>query len=746
MAKSSDVDSVSAVRKFLERTVTINREDAAADKASEVQAILESIAVTFLLFPQAALSFVMKAKNLLQQTLTADLEVLAFLFKAVDDVNNPDTAVSDTSDLVEAQTALVEVDRIGRLGSDVKAYGRYTSAVKRFLNVELGKSLKRRRRSEFERSGSEAKEDIFATLSYFGPMHTTMAADLQYLVDSVASFERVDLSQIVATQTVTRVRSSLRRVLKGVQDRTLSNTAAALELLAGTSALESIANTRTLFDPSVETGVLPSKRDIRVSSETVPATATSTISGLLYLSPGSDFIMKTESDPDFYTVTLPYFSSSGKYWILGSPLLDTYPLGVLHKLYVHFSAGPGGSLGLDGEGHPIPEQTVSVSLPTTFGGASLAQILDALNAGLTWGTAVEVAPGSNRLLLVAFSQVFSMTVVGSVPGTYDEAGVYTAATPSAHTILGFTDGQTGEILDSPSPQFVAAVLAANVPTATFDVAEGGRLKITSKGDPLTSSLSFKGELATYWGFIGTVTAEPSYLELVEDGAAIDPLTVDVYPGSLVVTNDINLSSNRNLSSPIKTVEGTRLRFSVPLPRCTKASVIINAPIVYAVRRLLMVITPSAGTFANDALNLQRVLSPLVSRPTLAQINDAKKYIQALVDKLTVLLEAMTVIEVHDDAAQYAEVAKQIVRALEERSIDRGLDLLNHGRFFDFFSLATTTASTGSRLMAAIEVVGRTDLASVTTEEDLRDLEPVATNTEAPLQNRSTASDRDGVVR
>ena len=100
MASTDDIDTKAAVRKFLERRSVVDREDEAADTADELQAVLESVALSFLLYPQAALGFVLKAKNTLQQVVTTDLEVIDYLITALKEVTNPSEPIIDTSEIV----------------------------------------------------------------------------------------------------------------------------------------------------------------------------------------------------------------------------------------------------------------------------------------------------------------------------------------------------------------------------------------------------------------------------------------------------------------------------------------------------------------------------------------------------------------------------------------------------------------------------------------------------------------------
>lgn len=723
MATLDDIDTKSAVRKFLERRTVADRENEAADSADEVSAVLEAVAQSFLLHPQAALSFVVKAKNTLQQIITTDIEFVDYLLKALRDVDAPSDPVSDVSDLVEAQTALIEVDRAGRVSDDLQSFGRYRQSIDRFLDKQLARTLKRRRRGEFERTGNEARQDLFRALLAFGPIHALMAEKLRLLQVSIEDFQSVDLTKIVSTRAVSRVRSSLKKVSAGLSKQTLSKTSAALELLAGRDALRSISNARDVYDPTIETGVSPTNRDIRISSQMCPAIAvgTSTDVDLTAVSTPWDFDITVDpliSGGTPYSLEIPFTSASGRHYVKAAQGSATYDIiAGKHVLYVAF----------DGVAPPPNEERMvrAVALPT--GTVTLADVLTALNdvgTGLIDGTAVEL--GAGRILIYGDPGVTGISILSSYPGTFDISGNYVPADESVHAVLGFSDGQESGDPNIFSPAEIVDLIKDRVSGATVSLADGA-VQVSSGSEALLSSLSF-GALASSFGFsvISTYTALPEYLELIEDGVAVDPESVGVFVGSVVQAPDISDTASRNILSPITRIEGTHLFFDlIALPRCTEEEVRIDAPIVRVLRTLLNKLEPYVGSFANDAQNLQRVLSPALSKPTLAQINDANRVLGDVRDRLQELLDLLQAAVVRDDRTSFGSVAAKIVASLQERGLDRSLSLLQSGQFTTFFGVDSQSASTSSHLMKAVEEVGRNDYASTTIEEDIPDLEPRA---------------------
>ncbi len=729
MATINDIDTKSAVRKFLERRSVVDKEDKTADNSDETTAILEAVALSFLLYPQSALSFVLKAKNVLQQIVSTDRDLVSYFLKALEDVDNPDEPIVDTSDLVAAQTALVEVDRLGRVSTDTQAYSRYIKSINSFLDDKLALSLKRRNRNEFERTNTEAKQDLFRVLSVFDPTHNLVITKLNQLLSSVDDFRSVSLTKIVATRTVSRVRSSLNQVISGIQKQQLSKTAIAVELLAGSSALSSVSNSRDIYDFTVSTGTFPSGRLISVSSEKVPALANgnSNIVDLSSLSTPWNFITSIDpgdgSGSTTYTVTIPTVGASGRSYVKTSEGSLTYNIPVNQNvLYVQF----------DGITPPSTEAAMvrAVSLPTG-GSVSVSSVLSALNnlsTGLIDGTAVQIG-STGRILIYGSSSVTKIIIKNGERGTFDSlTGVYTPAAGTVHKILGFSDEQTSNDPNLFSTAELMDLLSPYIPSASFDVDDNDIPTISTLSTELLSSISFSGAVANSFGFSGTFSPNPGFLELIENSVAIDPSSVGIFIGSIVSVSDIQSVSNRNLFAPVSRIDGTHLIFdsSLALPRCEKSNVKVIAPIVYSVQVLLDNIRPLANSFGQDSRDLQRVLSPILSKPTLAQINDAKKVLQEVLGKINDLLSKLTSAVVRTDRTEFDSIANQISASLEERGLDKALELLQSCQFSEFFSLTSDGASKGTRFLKASEEVGRNEFAIPAAEQDQNDVEPLGT--------------------
>lgn len=728
MATIDDIDTQAAVRKFLERQVVVNREDEAADSADEVRAILEACALAFLLNPQAALCFILLAKNTLQQILEADVKILDYLTKAVDDINNPNEPLSDTSDLVEAGTALVEVDRIGRVASDVKSYDRYIAAVNRFLDRRLAKSLKRRRRQEFERSGVEARQDLFRVLAAFEPVHSVMAERLRLLVGSVDDFDSFDLTTVVAPKTVARVRASLKKLLAGISQKVLSKTAIALELLAGAAAMKSISKTKNLYDPLVDTGTFPTGRTVQISSEEVAAVSAGAAAPDLFALPTPWSFTLAVDGGGPATVLFPSPSVSGQPFVLSASSPAGFTISPSAKtLYVE----------LAGITPPAGQATYvqAVVLPT--GLQTLSALQAAISAAYPAALGCEVL--GSRLLIFGNGAATGIKILTQVPGTFSPGWDYVAADASAHTTLGLSDDQEGEISVFRA-QTVIDIIAEQVENVEAVVEDGLPVLRSLSASP-SSALTFSGAVAAALGFASAV-AEPSYLVLVENGVEVDPEELGVVPDSLVTASDE--AGERDLRATVSRIEGTHLLFDVDdLPRCVAGDALVVSPLVHSVQTMIDAVDRDVGTFSGDARELQRVLSPLFSQTALAQINDAKTALAEIRGRVASLKARLDAIVVRPDRNDLAEVATHIIRSLEDRGLDRALDLLRQANFSEFFALSREGASRSSRFLRAVEEIGRKDFPKTSVEADTQESTVTGVTPDDDLPFGSNVLEDDG---
>jgi hypothetical protein len=720
MATADGIDTQAIVGKYVSRQTTGVRLNEDSDTSAENQAVLESIAIAILLNPQAVLSIILRAKNSLQQLIAADMEIIDYITAAILETQNSDAFPESTADLVDAQTALVELDRIGRIDTNLQAFTRYQNSINNFLNNQLAPLLKRSQNGTFNRSGTEAKQDLFNGVGLFTQTHALLAQRLALLQGSVSDFNSVDLSKVVHTQTIARVRTSLSQIKVGMDTGGMSNTVAALELLAGTASLQSISNSRAIFDPTLQSKVFPVGNSYVIGPEPTAAFEDAFPGTLLTTTDLLNWpITLTVDGVGPISAELPRSTRSLCPFVINSiktlnPTV-TFNIPASYRLYV--AVTPGSAPGTDGITH--------YSIPLTAGPArTQAQVMADITAGFA-GTGPSVADFDNALgymILAGDVADTAIRVLDSGPGSFNTGtGIFTPDPPSAHAILGFQAAAS-----TPKGSFDIGFLqlwfTTMYPSVTAEILNSGSgpLRVSSKTkDPSTSTIAFSGQVPSDFGFLTgagpaytpvTVKAVPKAL-LVTDGtgAVQDPLGLGLLPGSVVHANAF--------IQPIDHFDGLRILFDpITLLPLTSSTVTVFAPTVVAVQQTIAALGLLGGSFGADILPLQGLLSPLLTTPSLAQVNDAIKAFAGIKSKLTTLLNALIAIMVGEAQDPADATAEKILSSLEERGFDRAQDLISQCQFSAFFGLTPEDVSKSTRLMKSMETVVTTDLPTSTVEE------------------------------
>jgi hypothetical protein len=693
MATINDINTSSAVRKYLERPLVVSKDEDGADTSGEITALLETASLSFLLFPQMSLTLVLRAKNSFQQVVSGELGVVDFILAAVGELSNPDDPVADVSDLVDAQTALVELDRLGRLASGLPAYARYQAAIQSFLDVQLAKSLKRHGKGEFERSGKEARQDIFSSYYTLVPIHQSMLGRMTDLLASVTDFQSVDLSKIVSLKTLQQVRESLSQLQTGLLDNTISKTSAAIELLAGAASLQSISGGLGVYDPAIDTGSYPPGRIITADSDQ-PAAAALTTDGPWDLSTFATGLTLAVDEGTPVPVLLPLMSFlQAKY---PAPLNGdgNYDIPAGKNLYIHYVEG-----GVPG--------VITVSL--TSGERTPAQVAGEIATALgAHGTCDFVGT-----LLLRSDVASQMTILGYGEGHWD-AGAWVPPLPSLHEVLGLFDGQTSVAMTAVT---VIGLRDLLVPY-TQVVIQGAAVQLLSSTVGAGSRLVITGDVATLLGIAGTFLPTSHYFTLMEKGVARTPASLGVY-----LDSEVSIGS---VTSTVSRIDGTHV-WMAQVPTGTGMAVKVYAPLVRTVQRLLRDLSAYRTAFDTDLLQLQNALAPIMGSPTSAQVADAQRTLRDMKTRLTSLRDLLASYFLDEARQQYADTVKDLLNGFEERSLDYAVELLSRGLFSQFFALDKDGASKGSRFMAAIEDVGRNELTFPTSEDEQSDRNSVPLN-------------------
>lgn len=709
---TTDIDTASIVGKFVSRQTTGVRLNADSDTATENEAVLESIAIAMLLNPQAVLSIILNAKNSLQQLITVDLELIDYIAAAIGETQNPDAIPASTADLVDAQTALVDLDRTGRVDTTLQAFTRYQNSINNFLNNQLAPLVKRAPTGTFNRSGTEAKQDLFNSVSLFTQTHQLVITRLAVLAASVTDYNSVDLSAIVSSQTIARVRASLQQIQAGANTGQMSNTVQALELMAGSASLQAISNAQKVYDDTI-----PLTDNLSLGPEPTSAFITSSVGPNLSTTAAHPHSISLSVDGgSFHTVELPRTSRSGAPYVCNSLSQATYNIPAGYHLFVDVTPGP--SPGSDGVTH------YDVTL-TSGASRTNAQVIADINAAFAGGgplAADFTGAGDLAIVILGRTSDTVVHVLVSGPGSFDPStGIFTPSPPAANAILGFDPNHTSLPVDTFDIPFLIRFFRANYTGISLSQTLDDRLEITSNStDPAASRLAIDSlsipivdPVMTDFGF-ADAGAIPVAMQLIDtSGVVQDPTSLGVLQGSVF--------HSAAFIQTLVSIDGTRLLFnpSLTLPSRPNLARVV-APVVVGVQDSMTVLGLFDGQFDNDLLPLQGLLSPLLTTPSLAQVNDAVAAFAVIEARLNDLLSQLSSIVVAEAQEPADATAQSILQSLEERGLDQAQDLLSQCQFSDFFALTSETASKSTSFMKSMETVVSTDLPTTTVEEDAPD--------------------------
>ncbi len=663
-----------------------------------------------LLTPQAVLSIILNAKNSLQQLISTDIEIIDYAAAAIGETQNPDAVPASTADLVDAQTALIELDRIGRIDTSLQAFTRYQNSINNFLNNQLAPLVKRSPTGDFNRSGLEAKQDLFSSVGLFIQTHAVFISRLKVLAGAVANYNSVDLSKVVHTQTLARVRTSLQQIKAGMDSGGMSNTVAALELLAGSASLQSISNSKKVYDDTIplSAGLFAGPEPTRAVSRSSAGPLLSTTATV----PQRTTIAADGGGPA--TFDIPFTGWSGNPFVCNSLAQASFNIPAGVKVYV--DATPGPAPGADGVTHYAIPLTTG---PTQAWTAIIADLNAVLGpAGLL---ATDFATSDHAIMIIGRAADTMVQILNAGPGTFNViTGLFTPDAPSAGTLIGFAPNQTSEVVGSFDLPFLQRYFKANYPEIASSITPDGRIALTSVSDnPSLASVQVSGQVMVDFGFASAI-AVPTAMQIFDttvfDDTGLhvqDPTALGVLPGSVIHASAF--------IEPVASLDGTRLLFDpLLLLPLTRSAVRVVAPVVAAVQDATAILGVFSGAFDGDILPLQGLLSPLLTTPSLAQVNDALRAFQVIRTRLSSLSAQLSAIVISESQEPADSVAQTILQTLEERGLDNALDLLTQCLFSVFFALTSETASKSTSFMKNMETVVSTDLATTTVEEDLPD--------------------------
>lgn len=707
MANLSELNTTQIVGKFISSSAV------KSNPSEQIRNLINSIATSFLLHPQITLSFVIKCKNQLMTNVNKEITLLNDLLKRMDYLNNKEVAIKTTSSLVEAQTILLELDRLGTI--DSKLLNRYNTIIKDFANKHLT-SVKSGLPNEMRLNSDEAKEDIYVGLASFLVLHEIIKQQITYINNAINNYNETELTKLVSRNVVSNVRTSLTDLKQQIDNKNVSKISTLIELISGGASLSSIAAPYGLLDPTIKTGVAPPGTKITATTAPAAATFTTPTAGP-WTSTAAQFSVKA-NDEARVNISFPASGVNQRPFIVSTKAQGNYNIPANTLLYLRLTIPAGRT--------PNPLNFVNqggwiVGVPITAGAAvtynTIALDIEAAGLigddlfGLTRFWTVKQFGNTNnyQFTICGLAGVTKIEVLGIVDTTWI---IPNPVLPklSCHEELGFQLNQTSAPINTIDPALLSRCINLNT-TALTSAVVNSKIVITSNSTGPDSKLEFFSGIATDVGFPVSpnlagnpviILPKPPFITLSDRGSSVRLENVDAHIGYQVELN--------GTTATITDVTNDTLIVDREVAPGVDSPIIVYSDLGKAVVSLLNVLSKYSTVFNNDTQDLNLGLTPVISStPTNAQIADARKLMLNIVSRLQALKSDLETVPVTGTKSLPEVLAKQIISSLESRNLDKLIDLLNSCQFKEFFNSTPDQASSGTSLMKAMEEIGQNDI-------------------------------------
>lgn len=736
MASRSFQEQIEAL---LLRSVAERRSGGVMTPDLEAAALFESIAITLLLNPRAALYAAHLARNGLLAAAKREIEIIDELSTTIRDLGNTTFALTDTRDLQRAKLALLQVEAQEKLSATSPPIKKFESAVNSFLNKQLSKNVRRPGKTELTRPGSEAASDLPPTYTSLKDAHSDLLDRLYALAVSVENFLSAPLGTIVSLTTTARIRSDLEDLIGALEADTSGSQSrdAAVRLLSALSVLQTLGSLPNVSSPVVDTAqALPPGYELTIESEATFPTKTSLAAP--FILPAGAWLEVQVGPTVISAIPFPQITTD----LQNSPHVvgdfRSYPVTFdpeesLFIKVISFAA-------YDGSFTLQPDGTYTSSIPTLGAGwlkeakegftkslrvnfnpgvvpvaSSLSTVKIALAAAGVGLYVVKeyIQDTTSRILLVAnriYLNSISISASHREPDPASTVDAFRYYTLSAHDKIGFTLGQRGEQTDTPVSFIVDSFNLLFGSLATAQAKSDGTITITGLDSSPGASLLISGPAGNILGINGTVTAVSDVCRLKGDvlGVAQDP----VNPVPLVDVHDVVTTPAGE--SEVAALNTERITLADPLATFSGA-VTVTSALYLAWKEFdspfqVFVTEWLTGDYASALNSVDRVIAPLAGSPTPAQRNIALTVLEDLKTRLEALVTVLSNGELPPGSGvEEKKVINGIISSLQERKYDRALQFLLRGQLFELLTLDSHTASFGGALLRSLSDVARSDM-------------------------------------
>lgn len=629
--------------------------------STQIQKYLSGVAEDYILEliskPQLCMGFIYKAKNKIQQLLTQQLLILDDLLISLKYVKNTEKQITNT--LTSAKTTATQ------MGYGQTAVDKYKSKLAKFLsqaNIKSGNS------DEFAKTDVDAKEDIFGAIKTFMEIQEQLEILISNFKNTEEDLKKIDVRKLLKI-AANKVSTELPLLDESKND--VSKISLAIDLYSSASVLEYLESLSSFYEEVFSPILSSSKpKDMSFKGKSEEVTAQSYSLPYPRVVTSGEFKFTTDT---IHSIDFPSTAAKNRAYILSESVNPTFDIPPNTRLYLKITAP------IPPAGSPLLPETfvtdvgvIPITIPS--GIQSFASVASAITAGMLVNNVMIVPTqfgyadhfsinGSNRLMIYGDSAVTKIEVI-SAPIGYVPILTFIPAKPSNHESLGLAIGASQPI-DTPSYKDVKDCISYTYPITQ----ETDRLLLTAQTG-VNPPLTFQTGLATELGFTNFLPPGNRFTLT----PLVNPRDYGVYDGCIFI-NQIFVDGN--------TIIGT-----CPIG---EFELEINSDLIN-LKTLLSISYTSPKDFL-------KIWGAIFDNPTSSQIIAAENYTKNLIQYLTQLNISLTFI------AKESPLLKDVnnyLRVLENKGLDKQVDLLVSCQFSNFFNSTENNKTYGIDLMNSIE--------------------------------------------
>lgn len=604
----------------------------------------ENILFMFINNQNLPLCFIYKANNKLTKLLTDYINLIDTLISSINYINNLEKKPKSSTDV---QTSIL----LSKGNATTQLKDKLFSYVSSFQDFKTSSN------NEIKESNIDSSENIYAAIAYLEQINIQILE----LVNNISSFPpKISFEELRLT-----LLDKLLNIVKQTESASTNQSpiSSLINLVSSFSFYENATNTYNVYSPLVSK-TIPKDLSIYAIQQKTFAEAMSNA----FPQPTTSTLFLMNIDGVAFSIPFPSFLGQGRTYMLGSGTSFNIPPNT--RLYFKFNSTPlPHSSFLIPEGFAIDDGYIAIEIPA--GVISLTTLIDTLNAGFNefdtsfvkrqFATAAHFSNGTNRLLIYGNTFVDSFSIIPP-PGFYNTATfIYTSANNSCNNEVNLPFGTSKNPL---LPDYKDLVDCINYFSPNVSIQEN-RIRVLSTKQGASASLNFPASISTDIGLSNTNSfAEEVFLQ--SNGQTVSPTSLGIVTGYKL--KDVRGEHIINVSNSITYND---------IPNLDKFDVEIYTDLINIVKNILLKVS-----FTNKHTELINLIRPLVNKPTIEQLNEAKNKLPILKQYYQGVLSSLSFIAVN---SPLLELSNKLLAFLEQKGYTKLIDYLNKADFENFFT-------------------------------------------------------------